>query len=113
MADKPDKTKLVSDHREPDSTAHVHVAQHVDGVVIINSKPPQSVASFQTEQNGHDVSKFFDSENAAKKVDGVSFANEGGILETDQRFLDKWAKQAQNDEKYLDQDRDIDMADDD
>ena len=110
MQDDSGKAEGVKDFRaEPESTAHGHVVQDVDGVSIVDSSPPESIAQMQRDVNGYDPQKFFDPENAVKNVEGVSRVS-GQVMSADERFIKRHLEgQAEREELG----REIDMADDD
>lgn len=79
----PGNDAVLDARRDPDSTAHVHLEKSVDGPTLTNSRPPQSVADAQTKIKGWSPVKFFDKDNDAKRVQGVSHPS-GNVLLTDQ-----------------------------
>lgn len=99
MSEKDTPPKEASDIRDmrddKSSNAHVHVEQQIDGIVVKNSSPPRSIASHQEDLNGYDPFKYFDEENAEKRVEGVS-SRTGNILETRQDKIDDWQEGKSN-----------------
>ena len=73
MSDKKANDNEIHDlRRDPNSTAESHVERSAEGTLIVDSRPPQSVAEHQQALKGYDPVKFFDEENAAKRVEGVN-----------------------------------------
>ena len=110
MSGKDGLPKGVGDFRDdPTSTAHAHVKQDVDGISVVNSHPPDSIATHQSEQAGYDPAKFFDDENAEKHVAGAGLPS-GNVITTRDDLVQDYIEQAA---EHGDHDLDHDLADDD
>lgn len=114
MAKADDDPQEATDFRkDSSSTAHSHVRQEVDGISIVDSHPPNSVAQYQRDSAGYDPAKFFDPNNAEKHVQGVSMES-GNVVTAQAELIEATAEQVaaesdQGDDNALDHD----MADDD
>ena len=110
MSGKDGLPKPIEDFRnDPTSTAHEHVRQDVDGISVVDSRPPDSIATQQSAQAGYDPVKFFDNENAAKHVPGAGLPSGNVIATRDDLVQDYIEQAADRDDHELDHD----IADDD
>lgn len=60
-----------SDNTEK-SVAETFIEMDDKGITIRKALPPRSITDFQQKVNGFDPTIFFDSENSAKRVEGIS-----------------------------------------
>lgn len=110
MSGKDGFPKDVRDFRDdPTSTAHAHVRQDVDGIFVVDSRPPDGIATHQSEQAGYDPAKLFDDENAAKHVAGAGLPS-GDVIATRADLVQDYIEQAA---ERADHELDHDLADDD
>lgn len=94
---------------DPASTAHAHVRQDVDGISVVDSRPPDTIATHQSQQAGYDPFKFFDDDNVAKHVEGAGKPS-GNVIATRDDLVQDYIEQAAG---RTDHELDHDIANDD